>query len=242
MARVPLSTALAERLADAPRLDKERFRAIANEVKAQTGQKGKALFHPIRIALTGRAEGPELDLAIPAIDRGADLPASAGLPKILGCRERAAAFVRRWSPERADGVNGTTERETTSTGSERHVIIAAWLLCATSDADLRNQSRSRGAACRTRQGGACGRARRRPRRGDRARGGACRASRSGACRRRTSIARRAAAFTRASSRTCARSTRSTLRISLPAAEGPGAHRRARRHRRSAQRRRDPADG
>ena len=43
-------------------------------MKARTGQKGKALFHPIRVALTGRAEGPELDLAVPAIDRGADLP------------------------------------------------------------------------------------------------------------------------------------------------------------------------
>jgi hypothetical protein len=63
-------------------------------VKARTGQKGKALFHPIRVALTGRAEGPELDLAIPAIDRGADLPSDAGIPTILGCRERAAAFAR----------------------------------------------------------------------------------------------------------------------------------------------------
>jgi glutamyl-tRNA synthetase/nondiscriminating glutamyl-tRNA synthetase len=89
--------ALAGELATAPRLDRERFRAIANEVKVRSGQKAKALFHPIRVALTGRAEGPELDLAIPAIDRGADLPASAGLPTILGCRERAAAFVRALS-------------------------------------------------------------------------------------------------------------------------------------------------
>ena len=57
-------------------------------------RRGKALFHPIRVALTGRAEGPELDLAVPAIDRGAELPAdcrsSAGSSV---CRERAAAFV-----------------------------------------------------------------------------------------------------------------------------------------------------
>jgi glutamyl-tRNA synthetase len=86
-------TALAEELAAAPRLDRERFRAAANQVKARTGQKGKALFHPIRLALTGRAEGPELDLAVPAIDRGAELPLDAGIPKIVGCRERAAAFV-----------------------------------------------------------------------------------------------------------------------------------------------------
>jgi glutamyl-tRNA synthetase/nondiscriminating glutamyl-tRNA synthetase len=85
--------ALVEELAAAPRLDRERFRAVANAVKTRTGQKGKALFHPIRVALTGRAEGPELDLAVPAIDRGAELPPSAGLPAILGNRERAAALV-----------------------------------------------------------------------------------------------------------------------------------------------------
>jgi nondiscriminating glutamyl-tRNA synthetase len=85
--------ALAEALAGSPRLDRERFRGVAGELKARTGQKGKQLFHPIRIALTGHAEGPELDLVIPAIDRGADLPPDAGIPPILGCRERAAAFV-----------------------------------------------------------------------------------------------------------------------------------------------------
>jgi len=86
--------ALAEELAGAPRLDRDRFRAVANQVKARTGQKGKALFHPIRIALTGRSDGPELDLAVPAIDLGADLPPSSGLPPIVGNRERAAAFAR----------------------------------------------------------------------------------------------------------------------------------------------------
>src|SRR5919197_854404 len=85
-------TALAEELASAPRLDRELFRVAANQVRARTGQKGKALFHPIRIALTGRAEGPELDLVVPALDRGADLSVSSGIPPILGCRERAAAF------------------------------------------------------------------------------------------------------------------------------------------------------
>jgi glutamyl-tRNA synthetase/nondiscriminating glutamyl-tRNA synthetase len=86
--------ALADALAVAPRLEKETFRAMANQVKAQTGQKGRALFHPIRIVLTGRSDGPELDLAVPAIDRGAELPESAGLPPIIGNRERAAAFQR----------------------------------------------------------------------------------------------------------------------------------------------------
>jgi glutamyl-tRNA synthetase len=86
--------ALAEELAAAPRLDREKFRDAANRVKARTGQKGKALFHPIRVALTGRAAGPELDLAVPAIDRGAELPPGAGVPPVLGNRERADRFAR----------------------------------------------------------------------------------------------------------------------------------------------------
>src|SRR6478672_6449090 len=73
---------------------REKFREAANRVKARTGQKGKALFHPIRVVLTGRAEGPELDLAVPAIDRGAELPIDAGVPTVLGNRERADRFAR----------------------------------------------------------------------------------------------------------------------------------------------------
>ena len=86
--------ALAEDLASGPRCtDRELFRAAAQRVRQRTGQKGRALFHPIRVALTGEAEGPELDLVVPAIDRGADLPPTAGLAPIAGCRERAAQFA-----------------------------------------------------------------------------------------------------------------------------------------------------
>ena len=49
--------ALAEELRDAGRLDREAFRAAAKRVKQRTGQKGRALFHPIRVALTGEAAG-----------------------------------------------------------------------------------------------------------------------------------------------------------------------------------------
>jgi glutamyl-tRNA synthetase/nondiscriminating glutamyl-tRNA synthetase len=85
---------LARELSRGPRLvDREHFRAVVGTVKQQTGQKARTLFHPIRVALTGEAGGPELDQAVPAIDRGAELPAGAGLAPILGCRERAAAFA-----------------------------------------------------------------------------------------------------------------------------------------------------
>src|SRR5262245_21934226 len=103
--------ALAEELASAPRLDRERFRAVANQVKARTGPKAKALFQPIRVVLTGRAEGPGLDLAVPAIDAGASLPESAGIPRILGNRERAAAFARSLKSQ-VSSLNAQQGRET----------------------------------------------------------------------------------------------------------------------------------
>jgi glutamyl-tRNA synthetase/nondiscriminating glutamyl-tRNA synthetase len=79
---------------EGPLLDREAFRGMANRVKSATGQKGKALFHPIRVALTGESGGPELDLAVPAIDRGAAMPPQSGLAKIASSRERADAFAR----------------------------------------------------------------------------------------------------------------------------------------------------
>jgi nondiscriminating glutamyl-tRNA synthetase len=78
---------------DGPLLDREAFRAVATRVKERTGQKGKALFHPIRVALTGEGAGPELDLAVPAIDRGAALSPSAGVAPVVNCRERALTFA-----------------------------------------------------------------------------------------------------------------------------------------------------
>ncbi len=86
--------ALAEELTGRPRLlDREAFRDAAARVRERTGRKGRALFHPIRLALTGTSDGPELDLAVPAIDRGAELPPSSGVASIVGCRERARGFA-----------------------------------------------------------------------------------------------------------------------------------------------------
>jgi nondiscriminating glutamyl-tRNA synthetase len=87
--------ALADELRPAsPLLDKQAFRASADRVKQRTGQKGRALFHPIRIALTGAHDGPELDLLVPAMERGAALDSSAGIARIIGARERAEQFAR----------------------------------------------------------------------------------------------------------------------------------------------------
>jgi nondiscriminating glutamyl-tRNA synthetase len=84
--------ALAAELVDSPPLvDKETFRALAARVRDRSGQKGKALFHPIRLALTGEPEGLELDVAVPAIERGARLE-PGGIRPIPSALDRAMAF------------------------------------------------------------------------------------------------------------------------------------------------------
>lgn len=45
----------------------DTWSAWTNAVKAATGAKGKALFHPLRLALTGRETGPEMKLLLPLI-------------------------------------------------------------------------------------------------------------------------------------------------------------------------------
>ena len=88
-----LGRLLAEELrAENRLLDKDAFRAAATRVRERTGQKGKALFHPIRLVLTGEPEGLELDLAVPAIEAGASLQAS-GIRPIPGAAERAREFA-----------------------------------------------------------------------------------------------------------------------------------------------------
>jgi glutamyl-tRNA synthetase/nondiscriminating glutamyl-tRNA synthetase len=92
----PVLDALAQELAQCGPLEtKEAFRAAANRVRDRTGRKGKDLFHPIRLALTGAAEGVELDLAVPAIERGALVTAGpTGLVRISSASARAADFAR----------------------------------------------------------------------------------------------------------------------------------------------------
>ncbi len=43
------------------------FGALGRELKQRTGRKGAALFMPLRLALTGRRDGPELAALLPAI-------------------------------------------------------------------------------------------------------------------------------------------------------------------------------
>lgn len=43
-------------------ITKDNFKLLLNEVTKETGIKGKNLFHPVRLALTGEEQGPELGL------------------------------------------------------------------------------------------------------------------------------------------------------------------------------------
>ena len=49
--------------------DAGTWAAWTGALKARTGRKGKALFHPLRLALTGRETGPELAALLPLIGR-----------------------------------------------------------------------------------------------------------------------------------------------------------------------------
>ena len=69
----------------------ETFKLWMNEIKAETGVKGKDLFHPIRIALTGSHSGPEFDKLLPVLERGSALALPTHVP---GVRERIEAFLQ----------------------------------------------------------------------------------------------------------------------------------------------------
>lgn len=81
---------LEDESAKAAQLTPECFKKLVNEVKAETGAKGKELFHPIRLIVTGSHSGPEFDKLIPILEEGSQL----NLPKhVLSVRERVKAFA-----------------------------------------------------------------------------------------------------------------------------------------------------
>jgi len=94
---------LEQELADVREITTETFRAAVARVREQTGRQGRALFHPIRIALTGRPSGPELDKLVPIYEIGSTLALPQPIPSV---RERLRTFltwaerVRAESPSR----------------------------------------------------------------------------------------------------------------------------------------------
>jgi nondiscriminating glutamyl-tRNA synthetase len=81
---------LEDELASAGQLTPEQFKKIVNEVKAETGTKGKELFHPIRIVVTGSHSGPDFDRLVPILEAGSHL----NLPKhVLNVHQRVEEFA-----------------------------------------------------------------------------------------------------------------------------------------------------
>ena len=66
-----------------------RFREILKEVQKETGKKGKELFHPVRVALTGADSGPELEKLVPIFEQGARLKLA---PPIKSVADRMREF------------------------------------------------------------------------------------------------------------------------------------------------------
>ncbi len=82
---------LEDESAKAGKLTPECFKLLVNEVKAETSAKGKELFHPIRMIITGSHSGPEFDKLIPILEAGSHL----NLPKhVLSVCERVEEFAR----------------------------------------------------------------------------------------------------------------------------------------------------
>jgi glutamyl-tRNA synthetase/nondiscriminating glutamyl-tRNA synthetase len=89
---VDLIRAFGRELESRDALSNEDFREVVGKLKLEMGRKGRALFHPLRVALTARGSGPELDKLIPLVETGARLEVNG----IRSCRERVAAYLERY--------------------------------------------------------------------------------------------------------------------------------------------------
>ncbi len=80
---------LAHAVLDGAEIDSDRFKEIVTALKEKLSYRGRALFHPIRLPLAGRAGEGELDRVILLLDRAARLPFAA---PVKGTRQRMLEF------------------------------------------------------------------------------------------------------------------------------------------------------
>ena len=71
--------AFAEATASALRTTHD-FKELTEQLKAATGLKGKALFHPLRLILTGEESGPELTRALPLLQHASEVDSNVLSP------------------------------------------------------------------------------------------------------------------------------------------------------------------
>jgi hypothetical protein len=80
---------LANRTLDGGDMDSDRFKAIIEELKQVVPYRSRAMFHPIRLALAGRAGEGELDRIILLLDDAARLDFAVA---VKGTRQRMLEF------------------------------------------------------------------------------------------------------------------------------------------------------
>jgi hypothetical protein len=80
---------LANCLLDGGDVDSDRFKEIVERVKAAVPYRSRAMFHPIRLALTGRAGEGELDRVILLLDSAEKI---AFATPVKGTRQRILEF------------------------------------------------------------------------------------------------------------------------------------------------------
>lgn len=80
---------LANRVLDCGDIDSDRFKEIIDGMKVAVPQRSRELFHPVRLALTGRAGEGELDRVILLLDAAAKLDFAV---PVKGTRQRMLEF------------------------------------------------------------------------------------------------------------------------------------------------------
>lgn len=68
----------------------DAYHEMTERLKAATGRKGKALFMPIRVAVTGMMHGPELARSIPLLETGSR---TRGIAGVMAPTERVEVFL-----------------------------------------------------------------------------------------------------------------------------------------------------
>jgi hypothetical protein len=80
---------LANRILEGGDVESDHFKEIVESMKHAVSWRSRAMFHPIRLALTGRAGEGELDRVILLLDYAAKLPFGA---PVKGTRQRILEF------------------------------------------------------------------------------------------------------------------------------------------------------
>ncbi len=94
-------TLLAQKISKLSKFDYDIFAALTKEIKQESGCKGKELYHPLRLVLTARESGLDLDKFIPLAEEGARLDF---VQSIKSCSQRVQESLKltRSSPS-SDG-------------------------------------------------------------------------------------------------------------------------------------------